>query len=104
MLWVGGWEEMKRRRVGGWVGDLTEEHEEGHKDRGDHNSDLATGGDSTTHHCLYREKEGGWVGGWVGMIEETQAVRMRCCMGGLNEPCPIHIYTRVRLTDIALSY
>ena len=27
---------------------------------------------------------GGWVGGSVGGMEENEAVRMRCCGGGLG--------------------
>ena len=33
--------------------------------------------------CINIEREGEWVGGWVGCVEEDEAVRMRCC-GGLG--------------------
>ena len=92
--WVGGWvglPTIKVDWVGGWVGGLTS-----HKVRDDvlHDVGVLAGVDGGLGHAgvwvgLDRNCAVGvvllrWVGGWVGWVEENEAVGMSYCKGGLG--------------------
>ena len=96
---VGGWLSKEvDREVGKWVGGLylaqvavelsreTEGAGGATHGRGDEVVEVAVGGVDELERAEADVVQGlfGWVGGWVGWVEEEQAVGMRCCGLGVG--------------------